>query len=54
MNPLISIVVGVRNRKKNILTQVNSLEKCKKNFKNFEVVIIDYGGEDKLRGYLKK
>jgi glycosyltransferase involved in cell wall biosynthesis len=54
MKPKISLVIGVRNRKENILKQLKSLESCKKNFKNFEVTVVDYGGKDNLEEDLNK
>jgi glycosyltransferase involved in cell wall biosynthesis len=50
----VSIAIGVRNRKKNILKSMEYFVNQTFSKNNFEVVITDYGGNDNLEKSLKK
>lgn len=53
MNPLISIIVGFRNR--DLVRVTNSLESINnQSYKNFEVIFIDYGSDENTSSQVKQ
>ena len=51
MNPLVSVVIPVKNRKNDALECLSSLQK--QTYRNFEVLIIDDGSRESIAGFLE-